>query len=46
MALAVWVYTIGMALYGVRGTILHRERDAKWVRTLPDVAMVTNGGTK
>ena len=46
MALSFWLYTIAMALYRVRGIILYRERDAKWVRALPDVAMVTNGGTK
>ena len=46
MALSFWLYAIATALYRVRGIILHRERDAKWVRTLPDIAMVTNGGTK
>jgi heme exporter protein C len=32
MALAFWAYSIAMALYRVRGIILHRERHTRWVQ--------------
>ena len=32
MALALWAYSIAMALYRVRGIILQRERHARWVQ--------------
>ena len=32
MALALWAYSIAMALYRVRSIILVRERHARWVQ--------------
>jgi heme exporter protein C len=38
MALAFWAYTIALVLYRVRTLILQRERQAQWVRDLPELA--------
>ncbi len=38
MALGFWAYSIAVALKRVRCIILERERDAAWVRKLPEVA--------
>jgi len=37
MALAFWMYSIAAALTRVRSIILERERNADWVRTLPEL---------
>ena len=38
MTLAFWAYSVGMAFYRVRQTILEREHDAAWVAELKEVA--------
>jgi heme exporter protein C len=40
MALAVWMYTIAVALYRVRAIILEREQGAGWIAALPGLGRV------
>jgi heme exporter protein C len=38
MALAFWLYAMALVFYRVRTLILQRERQAQWIRELPEVA--------